>query len=134
MTVLTVSASAIAQSDSDDAAEEGAVPMALVVTSEGWVERCMLPLAITSMDGEEVTDDPGRYEVEAGTHSFEGYSQGDFSACETIAAAGIGADEVVGKGSVTVDIPAGKDYYLGLDVRKADKSTWRIVTWRITHN
>ena len=30
-----------------------------------------------------------------------------------------------GSGSTTVDVPAGKDYYLGLDVRKADKGTWK---------
>lgn len=135
MTIAALSITAFANPESEEATQtEEAANSALIVTSEGWLERCMLPLVITSVDGEEISEDPGRYELEAGSHSFKGYAKGDFTACETIAAAGIGADEVVGEGSVTVDIPAGKDYYLGLDVRKPDRSTWRIVTWKISHN
>lgn len=106
---------------------------AVVVTNEGLVERCILPLVVTKVDGEDVEEDAGRYELEAGSHSFAGYAQGDYSACATIADAGLGADSPIGEGSATVDVPAGKEYFLGLDVRKADKSTWKVVTWRINH-
>jgi hypothetical protein len=121
------------------AAEEGAAEAAaepepgVVVTSEGLVERCILPLTITEVDGEAVEEDSGRYEFEDGSHTFKGYAQGDFSGCTTIAEAGIGADSPVGDGSSTVSVPAGKEYFLGLDVRKADPGTWKIVTWRINH-
>lgn len=127
--ISAVAAPAFAQ---DAAAEPEAIP-AVVVTNEGLVERCILPLVVTSMDGEAVEEDAGRYEVEAGSHTFSGYAQGDFSACATIADAGLGADTPIGEGSTTVNVPAGKEYFLGLDVRKADKSTWKVVTWRINH-
>lgn len=106
---------------------------AVVVTSEGLVERCILPLVVTEVDGEALEEDAGRYELEAGNHSFSGYAQGDFSACATVAEAGLDADSPIGEGSTTVDVPAGKEYFLGLDVRNADPETWKIVTWRINH-
>lgn len=131
--ISAVAAPAFAQdSAAGEAAQPEAVP-AVVVTNEGLVERCILPLVVTSVDGEGVEDDAGRYELEAGSHSFSGYAQGDFAACATIADAGLGADSPIGEGSTTVNVPAGKEYYLGLDVRKADKSTWKVVTWRINH-
>ncbi len=124
-----------ANPDADsDAKKAAAEPEpAVVVTSEGLVDRCILPITVTSVDGEEVEEDAGRYEFEAGSHSFSGHSQGDFSACATIAEAGLGADSPIGEGSTTVNVPAGKEYFLGLDVRKADPATWKIVTWRINH-
>lgn len=114
-----------------DAAEAEARP-AVVVTNMGLVERCILPLVITEVDGEAV-EDAGRYEFEAGSKSFSGYAQGDFASCATIADAGLGEDNPIGSGSTTVDVPSGKAYYLGLDVRKADPKTWKVVTWRIDH-
>ncbi len=106
----------------------------VVVTSEGLVERCILPLVITKVDGEDVEEDAGRYEFEAGSsHSFSGYAQGDFGTCATIADAKLGADSPIGEGTTTVSVPAGKEYFLGLDVRKSDPKTWKIVTWRINH-
>ena len=101
-------------------------------TNMGLVERCILPLVITEVDGEAV-EDAGRYEFVAGSKSFSGYAQGDFAACGTIADAGLGADNPIGSGSTTVNVPEGKAYYLGLDVRKADPKTWKVVTWRIDH-
>lgn len=136
--ISTFAASAFANPEekseaAHDAKAEAAPEPAIVVTSEGLVERCILPLVVTTVDGEELEDDSGRYELEAGDHSFSGYAQGDFSACETIATAGIGADRIVAKGSATVNVPAGKEYFLGMDVRKTDPATWRIVTWKINH-
>jgi hypothetical protein len=127
-----MTASAFAQEDAASAAEAEAEP-AVVVTSEGLVDRCILPLIITEVNGEAIEEDAGRYEFEAGSQSFSGYSQGDFSACATIAEAGLGADSPIGEGSTTVKVPAGKEYYLGLDVRKSDPKTWKVVTWRINH-
>ena len=120
-----------AYADNHGAAEAEAKP-AVVVTDKGLVERCILPLVITEVDGEAV-EDAGRYEFEAGSKSFSGYAQGDFAACATIADAGLGADSPIGSGSATVSVPAGKAYYLGLDVRKSDPKTWKVVTWRIDH-
>lgn len=127
-----MSASAFADNhETGDAAPE-AEP-AVVITDKGLVERCILPLEITEVDGEALEDDPGRYEFEAGSKTFSGFAQGDFSACEVIASAGLGADNPIGSGSATVNVPAGKAYYLGLDVRKSDPKTWKVVTWRIDH-
>jgi hypothetical protein len=128
---VTAMMSVTAFAQDQDAAETEAEP-AVVVTNMGLVERCILPLVITEVDGEAV-DDAGRYEFEAGSKSFNGYAQGDFAACATIADAGLGADNPIGSGSTTVNVPAGKAYYLGLDVRKADPKTWKVVTWRIDH-
>lgn len=127
--IVTIAAPAFAQ----EAARAPEAEPAVVVTSEGLVERCILPLVITKVDGEALEEDAGRYEFEAGSHSFSGYAQGEFSACATIAGAGLGADSPIGEGSTTVNVPAGKEYFLGLDVRKADPKTWKIVTWRINH-
>lgn len=125
-----MSVSAFAQ---DDAAAEAEAEPAVVITNEGLVERCILPLMITEVDGEAIEEDAGRYEFDAGSKTFSGYAQGDFSACATIADAGLGADSPIGSGTTTVNVPAGKEYFLGLDVRKADKKTWKVVTWRINH-
>lgn len=124
---------ALADSHADAKAQAEPEP-SIVVTSEGLVERCILPLVITEIDGEAVEEDAGRYEFSDGkSHSFRGYAQGDFTACATIADAGLGADSPIGEGSTSVTVPAGKAYFLGLDVRKADRSTWKVVTWRINH-
>jgi hypothetical protein len=127
--IVTMAAPAFAQ----EAEQAPEAEPSVVVTSEGLVERCILPLVITEVDGEELEEDAGRYEFADGSHSFSGYAQGDFSACPTIAEAGLGADSPIGEGSTTVNVPAGKEYFLGLDVRKADPKTWKIVTWRINH-
>lgn len=105
----------------------------VVITTDGLVERCILPVVITEVDGEAIEEDAGRYEFMSGAHTFSGYSQGDFSVCKTIADAGLGADSPIGEGTITVTVPNGKEYFLGLDVRKADPKTWKIVTWRINH-
>ena len=124
---------ALAQSPGDEGAENAPEP-SVVVTSEGLVDRCILPLVITKVDGESVDEDSGRYEFDDGrSHSFSGYAQGDFSACATIADANLGADSPIGEGTTSVNVPAGKEYFLGLDVRKSDPKTWKIVTWRINH-
>jgi len=127
--IVSMAAPAFAQ----EATQAPEAEPAVVVTSEGLVERCILPLVITEVDGEELDEDAGRYEFADGSHSFSGYAQGDFSTCATIAEAGLGADSPIGEGSTTVNVPAGKEYFLGLDVRKADPKTWKIVTWRINH-
>lgn len=116
-----------------DSTDEEAPPPAVVITNEGLLDRCILPLVITKVNGEDVEEDTGRYEFEAGSQSFSGYAQGDFAECETIANAGLGADSPIGEGTTTVNVPSGKEYYLGLDVRKSDPGTWKIVTWRINH-
>jgi hypothetical protein len=135
VSTLTASAVASAQDGASKAAADAqaAPEPGVVITSEGLVEKCILPLVVTKLDGEDLEEDAGRYEFESGSHSFSGYSQGDFSACATIATAGLGADSPIGEGSTTVTVPAGKEYYLGLDVRKSDPATWKIVTWRINH-
>ncbi len=127
-----MSVSAFADNHEATDAEAPEAEPAVVVTNQGLVERCILPLVITEVDGEAV-EDTGRYEFEAGSKSFSGYAQGDFSACATIADAGLGDDNPIGNGSTTADVPAGKTHYLGLDVRKADPKTWKVVTWRIDH-
>lgn len=130
--IMSVSAFAD-NNEATDAEAEAEVEPAVVITNEGLIERCILPLAITEVDGEAVEEDTGRYEFEAGSKTFSGYAQGDFAACATIANAGLSSDNHIGDGSATVNVPAGKSYYLGLDVRKADPKSWKVVTWRIDH-
>lgn len=129
--ITTLAAPTFAQ-DAEQA-EEAEMEPGVVITSEGLVERCILPLVITEVDGEALEEDAGRYEFESGSHSFSGYAQGDFTACTTIDEAGLGADSPIGEGSTTISVPPGKEYFLGLDVRKPDPTTWKIVTWRINH-
>ena len=121
---------------------EEAATTGVVVTTEGLPERCILAVVITEVDGEDVTgvENEGRFELEAGKHSFSGYGVvgedgTDVEMCATFAdnAIAVNPGDELGKGSMTVDVKAGKEYYLGLDVRRADKSTWKIVAWKIKH-
>ena len=106
----------------------------IVVTNEGNLEKCILPLHITEVDGKAVEQDSGRYELPAGKHTFKGFAEGEFEACSIMVDAGLSTGARVGEGATTtVDVPAGKEYFLGLDVRKSDPKTWKIVTWRINH-
>jgi len=123
-----------ADEDKAAAATEAEPEPAVVVTNEGLVEKCILPLVVTEVDGKAVEKDTGRYELAAGSHAFSGYAEGDFMGCTTMDNARLSAGGRVGDGStITVDVPAGKEYFLGLDVRKDDPKTWKIVTWRINH-
>ena len=132
-TLLVAIAAIMSASAFADNHETAEAEPAVVITNQGLVDRCILPIFVTEVDGEAVEEDAGRYEFEAGTKTFSGYAQGEFEACTTIAEAGLGADSPIGSGSTTVDVPAGKAYYLGLDVRKSDPKTWKVVTWRIDH-
>jgi len=134
--LISVFMSATVFAQDDSASNDGAeaeTPPAVVITNEGLLDRCILPLVITRVNGEAVEEDAGRYEFEPGNQSFSGYAQGDFVECSTITDAGLGADSPIGEGSTTVNVPSGKEYFLGLDVRKSDPGTWKIVTWRINH-
>jgi len=120
-------------------AEEAAT--GLVVTTEALPERCILGVVITQVDGEDIAEDSdGRFELEAGSHTFSGYGviseEGEeIELCATFAdnSVTVSPGDELGKGSMSVDVTAGKEYYLGLDVRRADKSTWKIVAWKIKH-
>ena len=116
-------------------AEEGET--GVVVTTEGLSERCILTLVLTSVDGEEVdAESSGSYELEPGPHRFGGYAGDDPSLCATFTdenAVTVTEDERIGEGEMTLNVAAGKEYYLGVDVRSRDKSKWKIVAWKIKH-
>jgi hypothetical protein len=126
---------AVAEEGDAKASDEAAPETGIVITNEGMVEKCILPLVITEVDGKAVEKDSGHYELAAGKHTFNGHArEGDYMACETIVAVNLSADGLVGSGSsTTIDLPAGKEYFLGFDLRKQDPKTWKIVTWRINH-
>ncbi len=111
---------------------------AVVITSEHLAQRCILSVIVTAVDEVPVkdTDESGRYEFEPGEHSITGYGGDDPSLCSTLA--GEGAVEVaegdrIGDSTLKFDVVAGKTYWLGIDVRRKDKSTWRVVNWKIHH-
>jgi hypothetical protein len=116
-------------------AEEGAT--GVVVTTEGLSERCILTLVLTSVDGEEVdAESSGTFDLEPGPHHFGGYAGDDPTLCATFNdenAIAISEGDRIGEGEMTLNVAAGKEYYLGVDVRSRDKSKWKIVAWKIKH-
>lgn len=110
-----------------------------VVTNEGWMERCILRMVVTAVDGVAVTEGQAvdRIEFEPGSHTVSGYaSDDDRSPCATFAgdkAVVVAEGERIGEDTATVDVVTGKEYFLGVDTQSADKKTWKIVTWKINH-
>ena len=135
---VLASASALAATE-EKAAEpaDAKVEKGLVVTTEGLPERCILPLILTSVDGEEVEEgSTGRYELDPGPHSFAGYATEGTELCATFTGespVAIQEGAHIGESTTTVDVVSKKEYYLGVDVRSKDKSKWKIVTWKIKH-
>ena len=108
----------------------------IVVTSEGLSERCVLTLVLTGVDGKalEEGDTTTTFELDPGPHSFSGYGGEDPSVCATLSgenAIKIEEGERIGEGEVTVNVVAGTEYYLGVDVRSRDKSKWNVVAWKV---
>jgi hypothetical protein len=110
-----------------------------VVTNEGWMEHCILRMVVTAVDGVAVTEGQAvdRMEFEAGAHTVSGYAADeDRSTCATFAgekAVVIAEGERIGESTGTVNVVAGKEYYLGVDARSADKKAWKIIPWKINH-
>lgn len=110
----------------------------IVVTSEDASSRCILPLVVTAVDGTAVAEGQpsDRFEFEPGEHTFAGYGAGDPSQCATFAAEGglpIPEGGRIGEGTLQLNVEAGKEYYLGVDVRSKDESRWKVVAWKIKH-
>jgi hypothetical protein len=111
---------------------------AVVITSEHLAQRCILSVIVTAVDGVPVkdTDPSGRYEFEPGEHSISGYGGDDPSLCSTLAgedAVEVAEGDRIGDSTLKFDVVAGKSYWLGIDVRSKDKSSWKVVTWKIHH-
>jgi hypothetical protein len=110
-----------------------------VITDEGWVERCILAMVVTAVDGVAITDaDPvEKIEFEPGEHTVSGYANDeDRSPCATFSgdnAVVVPEGTRIGESTVTVNVVAGKEYFLGVDVRSTDQKNWKIVTWKINH-
>ena len=108
---------------------------ATIVTNEGLSEHCILSTVVTAIDGKAVTaaDKTDTFEVEPGEHSVSGYGGVDPTKCATFAGdnpVAITAGEHIGESTLKFTVVAGKSYYTGVDVRKADKSTWKLVVWQ----
>lgn len=110
-----------------------------VVTDQGWVERCILAMVVTAVDGVAITDaDPvEKIEFEPGEHTVSGYANDeDRSPCATFSgdkAVVVPEGTKIGESTVTVNVVAGKEYFLGVDVRSTDQKKWKVVTWKINH-
>lgn len=110
-----------------------------VVTDQGWVERCILAMVVTAVDGVAITDaDPvEKIEFEPGEHTVSGYANDeDRSPCATFSgdkAVVVPEGTKIGESTVTVNVVAGKEYFLGIDVRSTDQKKWKVVTWKINH-
>ena len=119
------------------AGEEAAT--GLVVTSEDQSQRCILALVVTEVNGQAIEEGQpsDRFEFEPGQHTVSGYGGGDPSQCATFAAEGglpvPGEGERIGESTLKLNVEAGKEYYLGVDVRSKDKSRWKVVAWKIKH-
>jgi hypothetical protein len=121
-------------------AEPAAPPKttATVVTNEGLSERCILSTVVTAIDGKEVkaTDKTDTLEFAPGEHSISGYGGPDPTKCATFTGDNpvvITEGELIGQSTLKFTVVEGKTYYTGVDVRQADKSTWKIVVWQIKH-
>jgi hypothetical protein len=111
---------------------------ATVITNEGLSERCILATVVTAVDGKEVTatDKTDTFEFEPGEHSISGYGGLDPTKCATFSGdnpVAITEGEHIGQSTLKFTVVAGKTYYTGVDVRKADKNTWKLVVWQIKH-
>lgn len=111
---------------------------ATVITNEGLSERCILSTVVTAVDGKEVkpTDKTDTFEFAPGEHSISGYGGVDPTKCATFTGdkpVVLSAGEHIGQSTLKFTVVAGKTYYTGVDVRKADKSTWKLVVWQIKH-
>ncbi len=111
---------------------------ATVVTNEGLSERCILSTIVTEVEGKAVAagDKTDTFEFAPGEHSIAGYGGVDPSKCATFMgdkAVKLTADEHIGQSTLKFTVVAGKTYYLGVDVRKPEKSTWKVVVWQIKH-
>ena len=111
---------------------------ATVVTNEGLSDHCILSTVVTAIDGKEVsaTDKTDTLEFAPGEHSISGYGGPDPTKCATFTgdkAVAITEGERIGQSTLKFTVLAGKTYYTGVDVRKADKSTWKVVVWQIKH-
>jgi hypothetical protein len=116
---------------------------ATVITNEGWSERCILATVVTAVDGKEVTatDKTDVLELEPGEHSISGYSISGYGGTDPTKCATFTGDnpvaiaegEHIGQSTLKYAFEAGKTYYTGVDARKADKSTWKVVVWQIKH-
>ena len=110
----------------------------LVVTSEDASARCMLPLVVTAVDGKPIAEGQpaDRFEFEPGEHSLSGYGAGDPGKCATVAAEGglpIPEGGQIGESTLKLNVEAGKEYYLAMDVRSKDKALWKVVVWKLNH-
>lgn len=110
----------------------------LVVTSEDASARCMLPLVVTAVDGKPIAEGQtsDRFEFEPGEHSLSGYGAGDPGKCATFAAEGglpIPEGGQIGESTLKLNVEAGKEYYLAMDVRSKDKAHWKVVVWKLNH-
>lgn len=128
-----------AMAATDEAKDEAAEPeTALIVTSEDLSERCILSLVVTEVDGKTVSeaDETGQFEFEAGEHSVSGYGGVDPTKCATFSGDDgivLTEGEKIGQSSLKFKVEPGKEYYLGVDVRSKDRSTWKVVVWKIKH-
>ena len=110
-----------------------------VVTDEGWVERCILAMVVTAVDGVAITDaDPvDKIEFEPGEHSVSGYANDeDRSTCATFSGdkpVVVPEGAHIGESTATVNVVAGREYFLGVDVRSKDQKTWKLVTWKMNN-
>jgi nucleoid-associated protein YgaU len=111
---------------------------ATVITNEGLSERCILSVVVTAVNGKEVTatDKTDTFEFAPGEHSISGHGGVDPTKCATFTgdnAVVLTEGEIIGQSTLKFTVVAGKTYYLGVDVRKPEKSTWKIVVWQIKH-
>lgn len=136
-TALLIGATGAFAQEAQQAEDAEQAETAMVFASEGALQRCMLPVVVTSVDGEEVTEGAESFELEPGSHTFTGYGYGDASQCATFSGDdGLpvpGEDARVGESTLKLNAEAGKKYFLGVDVRSKDKANWKLVVWKLIH-
>jgi hypothetical protein len=107
----------------------------LVITSIDMSQNCILSLVVTAVDGKELkdTDPSGRFEFEPGEHTISAYGGGNPGLCPSFSS-GTQRDALnsgrIAEGTITIDVEAGQEYFVGAEIGSRDPEEWKIKVWR----
>jgi hypothetical protein len=103
--------------------------VATIIGSDSSPARCISPVLINNVDGQELTGGRTILTLEPGTHVISGAAQVDTSFCHSV---GISRG---GRKSKTepleAEFEAGKTYYFGLNHRASRESSWHYEIWKV---
>jgi len=101
--------------------------MAKVVTSMGRPADCLVPLAVSTINGEKRTVPARGFLIEPGVHTVNGRATLDLANCPL-------SDSnlyISSAADLEVDFQPGTTYYLGYHHQSANPEEWKLVVWHI---